>query len=228
FGLASSTSVEAAGLEGPATSLSASLVAAEDSGAQPQVTSTETGAALLFGFVFRDESGRLATKVRAIGTYGVVCGTGNVLRLDSGLGFYRMEVVDAATRAGCPTEGGALTFLLLYGSVDTGSLAIPSQVVRFAAGETLVASLTPAPASARSNWLGQVPTTSGADGLLTWIGANGTPIEDALAVLGVEVDHVSHYDAGLRRWLSYTPGGPSFVQTYTSVRYGDVVRVRVE
>ena len=42
------------------------------------------------------------------------------------------------------------------------------------------------------------------------------------------MDHVSHYDAGLRRWLSYTPGGPSFVQTYTSVRYGDVVRVRVE
>ncbi len=217
---ASSASAEGAGAEGPAPSVS---------GERPQTVEART--ALLVGLVFRDASGNLATKVRAIGTNGAVCGTGNVQLLVSGLGFYQMAVVDATTRAGCPVEGGTMAFRLLYGSVDAGSSAIPSQSVRFASGRTLVASLTPAPASTQSSWLGDLPTTGGDDALLTWVGADGTPIEDALDALdalGVSVDRVSHYDAELRRWLSYTPGGPAFLQTYMSVGYGDLVRVRVK
>ena len=221
FGLASSTSVEAAGLEGPATSVSAG------SSTDGQSTWDESHPATMLGFVFRDAAGNLATKVRAIGAHGVVCGTGNVQVLSSGDGFYRMEAVGGAVRSGCPSTGGSLSFRLLYGSVDDGAAAIPSQPVYFLAGATFVVSLTPQPAGTSVDWLGTVPA-SGEDGLLTWVGADETPVEEAIAVLGVPVERLSHYDAGLRRWLSYTPGSPSFAQSLTSVSYGDVVRVRVK
>ena len=181
----------------------------------------------MLGFVFRDVAGNLVTKVRAIGAHGVVCGTGNVQVLSSGDGFYRMEAVGGAVRSGCPSTGGSLSFRLLYGSVDDGAAAIPSQPVYFLAGATFVVSLTPQPAGTSVDWLGTVPA-SGEDGLLTWVGADETPVEEAIAVLGVPVERLSHYDAGLRRWLSYTPGSPSFAQSLTSVSYGDVVRVRVK
>ena len=87
----------------------------------------------MLGFVFRDADGNLATKVRAIGARGVVCGTGNVQVLSSGDGFYRMEAVGGAVRSGCPSTGGSLSFRLLYGSVDDGAAAIPSQPVYFLA-----------------------------------------------------------------------------------------------
>jgi len=212
----SPASAEGGGAEGPATSVSLAQLAVDE---RP---------ALVLGFVFRDEDGNLPTKVRALGATGAVCGTGNVQLLASGDGFYRMDAVGAAVRLGCPSEGGALAFRLLYGSVDSGSFAIVSQPVRFAAGQTIVASLTPAPASEQSSWLGVVPTRSGDDALLTWVGTDGTPIEEALEALGVSVDRVSHYDAETRRWVSYTSGGAAFLQTYTEVGYGDVVRVRVK
>jgi hypothetical protein len=228
----SSASAEGGGAEGPATSVSASVSGsgvtfASGYGSQAQVTA-DSSPALILGFVFRDESGNLPTRVRAIGSGGAVCGTGNVQVLDSGMGFYRMEAAGAASRAGCPSEGGSLAFRLLYGSVDSGTSGIPSGPVRFAAGGTIVASLTPAPASAQSGWLGTLPTTSGADAMLTWVGADGTPIAEALSALGGSVSRVSHYDAETRRWVSYTPGGASFLQTYTAVGYGDVVRVVVK
>lgn len=227
FVLAPSASAEGAGPEGPAASVSAPRTPGDGTGVLAQVSSKDTPTATLLGLVFRDAAGNLATKVRAIGLNGVVCGTGNVLVVDSGRGLYRMDVVGGTTRTGCPAEGGALTFRLLYGSVDGGSAAISSQAVRFVSGETLVASLTPVPASARSNWLGETPA-SGEDALLTWVGADGTPIEDALGLLDVSVVRASHYDADSRRLLSFTPGGPSFLQSYRTVGYGDVVRVRVE
>ena len=224
FGLASSTSVEAAGQEGPATSVSGGI------GTDGQVASDETRPALILGIVFRDADGNLATKVRAFGSGGVVCGTGNVQLLNSSdgfYGFYRMDVVGGAVRSGCPSTGGGLSFRLLYGAVDDGATAIPSQRVHFLAGATFVVSLTPLPEDAPADWLGAVPA-SGDDGLLTWVGADETPVEDALAALGVAVERASHYDAASRRWLSYTPGSPAFAQSLTSVSYGDVVRVRVE
>lgn len=224
FGLASSTSVEAAGLEGPATSVSGWT------DTDGQTAWDETRPAVMLGFVFRDADGNLATKVRAIGAGGVVCGTGNVQRLESGdgsSGFYRMEAVGGAVRSGCPSSGGSLSFLLLYGAVDGGSAAIPSQPVHFVAGATFVVSLTPQPEGAPAGWLGAAPA-SGEDGLLTWVGADETPVARALAALGVTVERASHYDADSRRWLSYTAGAPSFAQSLTELSYGDVVRVRVK
>ncbi len=227
----SSASAEGGGAEGPATSVSPAVSAASaptaNSRSHAQVA-LEAEPALIFGFVLRDADGNLPTRVRAVGANGAVCGTGNVLVLDSGMGFYRLEAVGAASKAGCPTEGGALGFRLLYGSVDSGSFAITSHVVRFVSGGRLLVYLTPAPAPDQSLWLGAVPTTSGDDALLTWVGQDGTPLEDALDALEVSVARVSHYDADARRWVSYTPGGASFLQTYTSVGYGDVVRVIVK
>ena len=100
--------------------------------------------------------------------------------------------------------------------MDDGSFAITSQVVRFAAGKTQVVSLTPNPSHAADGWLGELPTERGAEAHLVWVGADGTPIDEALALLDVEVYRASHYDAATDRWQSYTPGGPSFRQTYLS------------
>lgn len=205
------------GPEGPATSVS------------PQTASQASSQASSFvGYVFRNADGNLATKVRAIGSDGIVCGTGTVQRLSSGDGLYRIDVVSADVREGCPAEGQGLGFRLLYGSVDDGSFAITSQVVRFAAGKTQVVSLTPNPSHAADGWLGELPTERGAEAHLVWVGADGTPIDEALALLDVEVYRASHYDAATDRWQSYTPGGPSFRQTYLAVGYGDVVLVRVK
>lgn len=216
FVLASSASA-AAGTGGPAPSVPGG----------PEVGGP--GSALFLGFVLRDEQGALPTKVRAVGEQGAVCGTASVQILDSGSGFYRMDVVNHATRAGCPGDGAALTFRLLYGSVDDGTVGIPSRDFTYFPGATIVVSLTPTPrTAAASSWLGTLPTKSGDDALLTWVGEDGTPVADALATLGVEVTRASHFDATTSRWVSYTPGGPAFLQTYLAVGYGDVVRVRLK
>jgi len=210
-----------AGAEGPATS------ASPTSASQAQVVLNDSPPAVFIGFVFRDEDGVLASKVRAIGANGAVCGTASVRTLSNGEGFYRLEAVGADTREGCPGEGGALAFRLLYGNVDSGSFAITSQTVRFASGDTSVVSLTPPPTSSNVDWIGEVTLTSGDTLLLTWVGLDGASVQDALASLDVSVDRVTHYDADRGKWVSYTVDGPSFLQTYTVVQYGDVVRVRL-
>lgn len=210
------------GAEGPATSVSAGT-----SGSHAQVVLDESEPAVFIGFVFRDEDGDLAGKVRAIGANGAVCGTASVHTLSTGDGWYRLEAIGADTREGCPREGGALAFRLLYGNVDSGEFAITSQSVRFASGETSVVSLTPPPDSSNGDWLGELTLTSGDTALLTWVGLDGASVQDAIASLDITIDRVIHYDADLGRWVSYTVGGPAFLQTYTAVQYGDVVRVRI-
>ena len=221
------TAVFVAGLFAPASARAEGPVTSV-SGYQAQVIEDASLPTTFIGFVLRDEDGNLATKVRAIGENGVVCGTASVITLATGDGFYRLDAVGAESREGCPSEGGALAFRLLYGMVDSGEFALTSEAVRFASGETVVISLTTNPDDSTANWLGDVPTSSGEFGLLTWIGTDGTPTGDALASVGVSVDRAVHYDGDLGRWVSYTVGGAMFRQTFATVSYGDVVLVRVQ
>ncbi len=208
-----------AGAEGPATS------------ASPQTSGQAAVEPSTFvGFVFRNADGNLATKVRAIGADGTVCGTASVTTTQaaSRTGFYRMEVVGHDTREGCPRPGQGFAFRLLYGNVDDGSFAVTSQLASFQPGTTQVVSLTPNPSHGADGWLGELPSGRGAEAVLVWVGADGTPIEDALALLDVDVYRASHYDAEDDRTLTFTPGGPSFLQTYRTVGYGDVVLIRAK
>ena len=231
FGLTSSASAAVVGTGGPATSVSAAphpsaTGSVEQTASLDQTVRGDT--ATFFGLVLRDEDGDLPTKVRAIGQTGVVCGTGNVQRLNGGDGYYSMEIAGSDTRAGCPSTGQAVAFRLLYGSVDDGSFALTSQSVRFEAGQRFLVSLTPAPSSESGDWLGALPDAAGEAVTLTWVGLDRTPIATALRALDLPVARVSQYDADLGRWLSYTPGGPSFLQSYLTLGYGDVVRLRLQ
>lgn len=226
-GLSVPTSV---GAEGPASSVSPDG-GGDFSASRAQAVETEDSA-LLVGFVYRDEQGNLPVRVRALGANGAVCGSATVTVLEgSAFGFYRMDVYGASVREGCPSAGGAVAFRALYGRVDAGSYAAPNVAVRYEPGATLVVSLRPTASGAHgpmAHWIGELPRTSGGEATLTWIGLDGARVQDALAPLGLEIARAVHWDEGSRRWVGYTPGGPSFLQTYTTVAYGDTVRIRLK
>jgi len=190
--------------------------------------SAEGPAVLFLGFVVPDADGFLATRVRAVGNDGAVCGTAEVTESGGGLGFYVLTVVSAADKAGCPVEGGLVRFSLLYGSIDDGAFANPSgNAPFFRAGQTVVVHLTPAPSSAAINgWVGPAPIPGGRAMTLIWDGPDHTPVDQALQTLGVEIAGAWHIPPGARRYLSYLPGAPAFTQSYVTVRSGDVVTVR--
>ena len=226
--LLAGTALFVAGLSGPALTAYAAGVGPEGLATFVPPQTTPSISSTFIGFVFGGPDGNLATKVRAIGFGGVVCGTGTVERVSDNLGFYRIDVVGSNVREGCPQVGQGFGFRLLYGSVDDGSFATTSQVVSFIPDKIQVASLTPSPRGRVDGWLGEVPTERGAEAQLVWVGADGTPIDDALELLDVEVYRVRHYEAAVGRWETYTPGGAFFFQTYRAVGYGDVVLILVK
>ncbi|MFA7297584.1 MAG: hypothetical protein WC211_10455, partial [Dehalococcoidia bacterium] len=190
--------------------------------------SAEGPAAIFLGFVIPDADSMLATRVRAVGSHGAVCGTTDVTESGGGLGFYMLTVVPAALKDGCPAEGELVRFSLLYGNIDDGAFASPfGTEPRFRGGETVVVHLEPAFSSASiTGWVGPTPIPGGRAVALIWDGPDQTPVEQALQTLGVEIAGAWHVPSGGRRFLSYLPGAPAFTQSYVSVRSGDVVTVR--
>lgn len=188
--------------------------------------SAEGPAAIFLGFVVPDSDGMLATRVRAVGNGGAVCGTADVTDSGDNVGFYLLRVAPAADKAGCPAEGETVRFSLLYGNIDDGTLANPNGDSRFRGAQAMVVHLAPASRSADiTGWTG-TPPRSGGLALLTWGGPANTPVAQAVQTLGVEVTGAWHLPPGSRRYLSYLPAGPAFTQTYTTVQTGDIVTVR--
>lgn len=214
-GLFAPSPVSGAGAEGPATSVSGSM------GPGLEI---DGGPVHFLGFVFPDSEGALATKVRAIGPGGVVCGTADVVLSGDVLGFYQISVTPSTVRRGCPSSGDLVEFVLLYGQVGVESPATPSQVPVFSATQTRVVSLSPVDAGA-GGWSGGALPSEGGTSLLVWSGP-GVPVEDAVALLGPQVASVSRYDGATGEFLTYVPGAPSFTQSYRWVSTGDVALVR--
>lgn len=182
--------------------------------------------AIFLGFVVADPGGALPTRVRAVGTGGAVCGTADVSESGEGVGFYIIRVAAAAEKAGCPTEGETVRFILLHGNIDDGSFANGNGDARFRATQTMVLHLAPASSLAEvTGWSGARPPSGGV-ALLTWAGPENTPVDQAVQTLGIPVAGVWHLPPGSQRFLSYIPGAPAFAQTYTAVHTGQIVVVR--
>lgn len=189
--------------------------------------SAEGPAAIFLGFVVPDADGFLATRVRALGAGGAVCGTADVTESGENVGFYALRVAPAADKAGCPAEGEMVRFALLYGNIDDGTFANANGNARFRGAQAAVVHLAPASSTAEiTGWVGPLPTSGGRAVALIWDGPDGTPVDQALQTLGVEIAGAWHIPPGARRYLSYVPGAPAFTQTLTTVHAGDVVTVR--
>ncbi len=93
--------------------------------------SAEGPASVFYGYVFADGESGLPERVRAIGPSGASCGTAEVLRLNTAVGYYAISVASSSEKNGCPTPDGVVQFALLMGRVDdgarAGSVAILSQ-----------------------------------------------------------------------------------------------------
>jgi hypothetical protein len=176
------------------------------------------------GFVVAQD-GDLPTRVRALGADGVVCGTSELEVSNEILGFYDVSVISAAERAGCPSEGDAVALWLLYGNVDDGVPAQSSLPTLFRSGEIQVRYLSASSAPSVEGWSG-TPPPAGGYALMVWGGPDGAPVDQALELLAVDVKALWFYDAGLKQFRMYVPGGPGFVQTYTVMGAGDIVVVK--
>jgi len=225
-----------AGAEGPAASLYPSspvvAVAGAHSGTAAQVVAggPDQLSAQFIGFVYRDDDGRLATRIRATGMTdrgeAVNCGSAPATALDSGFGFYQVLVLSDAAREGCPKAGQPVTFRLLFGNVDDGVRAVTSNDTTFSPGATSVVTLYPsADHSIANRWTGDTSTRVAQ---LTWIGTEGTRIESALAALGRPVVGAWRWDAAASQYEVYVPGGSALRQSLEVVSPGDVVTVRFE
>lgn len=177
------------------------------------------------GFVVVTPESGVPTKVRAVGQEGVVCGTADVSMTNELLGFYELTVISSLDRPGCPGVGEEIHFRLLYGSVDDGVVGHPNLPTGFVPGEIQVRHLSVSSIPASGGWSG-TPPPSGGYALMVWGGPDGAPASQALSLLPIEVEVLYHYDATLRQFLAYVPGAPSFVQTYTVLRSGDIVVVK--
>ena len=190
----------------------------------PSGAGAEGPVSRFLGFVVATD-GNLPTRVRAVGTGDVVCGTSDVAVSNEILGFYDIAVISAAERAGCPSEGETVTFRLLYGNVDDGVVALSSLPMVFNPSMVQIRDLSAGVTPATGGWSG-TPPPSGGYALMVWGGPDGAPASQALSLLPIEVKVLYHYDATLRQFLAYVPGAPSFVQTYTVLRSGDIVVVK--
>ncbi|MDO9444572.1 MAG: hypothetical protein Q7K37_04595 [Dehalococcoidia bacterium] len=189
--------------------------------------SAEGPAAIFLGFVVPDADGMLATRVRAVGNGGAVCGTADVTESGESVGFYALRVSPASAKAGCPAEGETVRFTLLYGNIDDGTFANPNGNAQFRGAQAAVVHLAPASSTTEiTGWVGPLPTSGGRAVALIWDGPDHTPVEQALQTLGVEIAGAWHIPPGAQRYLSYLPGAPAFIQSYVSVQAGDVVTVR--
>ncbi len=177
------------------------------------------------GFVVAAPGDPLPTKVRAVGSNDVVCGTADVVAGNEAVGFYELVVVSGAERAGCPNDGGALRFLLLFGSVDAGQVFDADGTLRFRANMAQTQHIWVGPLTSALGWSGS-PPPAGGYGLMVWGGPDGARAGQAIALLPGEVNVLYHFDATLKRFLSYVRGGPEFVQTYTVMSAGDIVVVK--
>ena len=117
-----------------------------------------------------------------------------------------------------------VTLVLLYGSVGDGVLTTPEQPAIFVPGFTSVVSLIPGIQLAGLGWLGAPPPAGGL-ALMVWTGPTELPVELAAGTLTFHAAAIYRYNSAERRFDVYVAGGPAFVQTYTTVRSGDVVVV---
>ncbi len=211
--------------EGPATSHSRSTA--------PQVglvENDETLAARFIGFIYGDDQGHLATRIRAVGLTArgeiVNCGTTDIDVTDNGFGFYNLLVLGQAAREGCPKPGDPVSFRLLSGSIDDGVRADTSNDTTFIPGSTSVVTLSPTiDSSVADRWAGDA---SGKITRLTWIGSDHTTIADALAALDRLPIRVWRWDESAGRFLVYVPDGPASQQTLLTINHQDRVGFRFE
>jgi len=63
--------------------------------------------------------------------------------------------------------------------------------------------------------------------LVTWTGASGIPIVDALAPLGGALEIAFTYDELAARFLTYGPGLVSFLNTAEALAYGEALWVQL-
>ncbi len=186
------------------------------------------GASTIFGFVYADQSGALPSKVRALGPAApghepAVCGTADVTKTGAGSGFYMLSVASSETHAGCPAPGDDVRFLLMYGAVDPGLAA--TQVATWSTTPQQVNLTAATDVVAVGGFTGALPPGSGY-GLLTWDGADATPIADAVATIPRQVQLVFRVSGGMVR--QYVAGAPDFVSSLRELNHGDIVVVLVK
>ncbi len=97
-------------------------------------------AAVFQGFVVAETGGVLPSRIRAFSEHGIVCGSGDVVKLGaSSAGIYSVTVVSGTTKAGCPMPGEGVRIAMVYGLVDDDVFVGPVQV--FTPGTTTNAHL---------------------------------------------------------------------------------------
>ncbi|MDA0270382.1 MAG: hypothetical protein O2798_09240 [Chloroflexi bacterium] len=188
--------------------------------------SAEGPAAIVVGFVVPGADGHVATRVRAIGDGGAVCGTAEVMASGANIGFYAIRVASGTEKAGCPLEGAVIGFSLLSSNIDDGVPAHANGDARFRGGQTVLVHLAPSAGLATpGSWSGPTPTPDLMTTLI-WEGPDAVPSEQAIQTIPVEVHGLWHLLPGGGRYVSYTPGAPLFAQSYPLVHTGDIVFVR--
>ena len=208
-----------------ALAIAAGLALAATSGAvgtraHAQVTTAPVS--VFFGYVSPDDHGTLPQRVRAT-VSGITCGTADITRFESGLGFYILTVHSAETKTGCGEEGASVAFLFLSGEVDTGSPAAQAQAWRVGAQRM---DLSAVPDATFGTFVGDLPPGPGI-AFLRWSGSSATETWRAVATIQRDVESVSYLEASTQRYLVYVPGAPATLSTYLLVDRDDIVIVRL-
>lgn len=181
--------------------------------------------AFFYGLVVADANGALAVRVRAVSSTGVVCGSADVQPAGDGAGFYAMNVVTGATKAGCPQAGQLILFTPVYGLIDEGTPATQAAVME--PGAVTQLHLARSSQSAVVGGFTGTPPASGSYAEMRWAGPSHVPTEQALATLGFPVSAVYHLDAATGRYHAFIPGAPDWASTYATVTaLDDVIVVR--
>ncbi len=166
------------------------------------------------------ENGVLPSRV--VATIGeTTCGSAAVSKLDDGKGFYALTVVSADAKVGCGVFGALVRMSVLRGDIGPGS---PVLYAVFQPG--VVSRQNFSAVALTGAFVGALPDEAG-EVLLWWTGNSATPIAEALATLGREVESVGFWDGSRQVYRQYVPGAPAAVQTYTQVDMDDVVVVRL-
>ena len=180
-------------------------------------------AAFFYGFVVADANGDLAVRVRAVSPSGVVCGSADVQPAGAGVGFYTMNVVTSATKAGCPEAGQLIVFTPVYGLIDEGTPATQAAVMQ--PGTVTQLNLVRSTQSAAVGGFTGTPPARGSYAAMHWAGPSHTPTEQAIATLGFPVNAVYHLNAATGGYDAFIPGAPDWASTYATVSANDDVIV---